>query len=161
MACRNMLATEVYQTCTSVNPGRVDSQNAGGVNSAGGTALDPMVGQGLPSAWNMDEQLKTTPLAAKFHELIISTCAPTAITAASVVNTRMKVCDSNRASSVSSNMIATLKLKVHLKVSRTRSGRRAPKFCPAMGAAANVTAIAGSMMMRMMPLATPKPACAA
>ena len=31
-----------------------------------------MVGQVLPSAWNIDEQLKITPFAAKFHELIIS-----------------------------------------------------------------------------------------
>ena len=41
-------------------------------------------------AWNIDEQLKITPFAAKFHELITSICAPTATTAASLVNTCMK-----------------------------------------------------------------------
>ena len=39
--------------------------------------LEPMVGQVLPSAWNIDEQLKMMPFAAKFHELIISMLAPT------------------------------------------------------------------------------------
>ncbi len=67
-----------------------------------------MVGQVLPSAWNMDEQLKITPLAAKFQELMMSICAPTATTAASCVNTRMKVSDSNWQSTVSSDISTML-----------------------------------------------------
>ena len=57
-------------------------------------------------------------------------------------------------------MSNTLITTVHRKVSRTRSGRRAPKFWPAIGAAAKATAIAGGMMMRITPCATPNPACA-
>ena len=53
-----------------------------------------MVGQVLPSPWNIDEQLKITPFAANIHELIISICAPTATTAAS----RVKMCMNQSAS---------------------------------------------------------------
>src|SRR5689334_14861900 len=156
----NMLASDTYHTCTSWNPGRVDSQSAGNTNTDRRTALDMIVGQVLPSAWNIDEQLKMMPFATKFHEMIASICVPTATTAGSVVNTFMNVADSNWQTIVSMNMITTLTSTVHLNVSRTRSGFRAPKFCPAIGADANATAIAGSMMMRMTPCPTPKPACA-
>src|SRR5688572_17359333 len=115
------------------------------------TALEAMLGQVLPSAWNIDEQLKMMPFAAKFQEMIISMCAPTATTAASVVKMRMNVSDSNWHTMVSSSMITMLNDTVQLKVSRTRSGLCAPKFWPAIGAEANATAIAGSMMMRITP----------
>jgi len=42
----------------------------------------------LPSPWNIDEQLKMMPFAAKFHEVTISIVAPTATTASS----RVKMC---------------------------------------------------------------------
>src|SRR5688572_33043191 len=123
-----MLATEIHQTSTRSNPGWVDSHNTGPMYNTRRSALDPMVGQVLPKAWNIDEQLKITPLATKFHELIMSMVAPTAITGSSSVNTRMNHSDSNWQTRVSTAMIATLISTVQLKVSRTRSGRRAPKF---------------------------------
>ena len=47
--------------------------------------LELMVGQVLPSPWNIDEQLKMMPFAAKFHEVMMSIVAPTATTASSFV----------------------------------------------------------------------------
>ena len=94
-ACTNMLASDTYHTSTSSNPGRVDSHNAGTTKIVTRTALEPMVGQVLPSAWNIDEQLKMMPLAAKFQDVITSICTPTATTASSFVKMCMKNGDSN------------------------------------------------------------------
>ncbi len=74
---------------------------------------------------------------------------------------RMKISDSNWQRMVNSNISTMLITAVQRKVSRTRSGLRAPKFWPAIGAEAKATAMAGSMMMRITPCATPNPACAA
>lgn len=59
------------------------------------SALEAIVGQVFPSAWNIDEQQKMIPLAAKFHELITSICTPIATTAASDVKMWMKKSDWN------------------------------------------------------------------
>ena len=124
-------------------------------------ALDTMVGQVLPSAWNIDEQLKIMPLAAKFHELITSICTPTATTAASVVKMCMKKSDSNWHSDGEQQH------------EHDADHHGPPEgFAHALGLAraevlagdrrgANATAIAGSMMMRITPCPTPNPACAA
>jgi hypothetical protein len=123
--------------------------------------LEPMVGQVLPMAWNMDDAEKITAFAAKFQELTMRKCTPMATTAASLVNTRMSHSASNWQIAVNMSISATPMITDHLKVSRTRSGLRAPKFCPAMGAAANDTAMAGSMMDCITRCPTPKPAWAA
>src|SRR5215510_6736566 len=126
-----MLTSDTYHTSTSRNPGRVDSHSAGTAKIVTRIALDTMVGQVLPSAWNIEEQLKITPLAAKFQDVITSICTPTSTTASSRVKMCMKNGEANWHSSVSISMITMLNSAVHLKVSRTRSGLRAPKFCPA------------------------------
>ena len=128
-ACRNMLASDTYQTSTSSNPGRVDSQSAGTAKIVTRTALDTMVGQVLPSAWNIDEQLKMMPLAAKFQEVITSICTPTATTASS---RREDVHEERRCELAQHGEQHHEQHADHarssLKVSRTRSGLRAPKF---------------------------------
>jgi hypothetical protein len=48
-----------------------------------------------------------------------------------------------------------------VKVSRTRSGFRAPKFWPATGATANARATTGMKPACMIRSPIPKPACAA
>jgi hypothetical protein len=72
-----MLTSDDVPDVHQLKSGRVDSQSAGTSEDATRIALEAMVGQVLPSAWNIDEQLKITPFAAKFHELIISICTPT------------------------------------------------------------------------------------
>ena len=90
--------------------------------------LELMVGQVLPSPWNIDEQLKMMPFAAKFHDVIMSMVAPTATTASSYVKMCISRCEPNWQNTVSASMIPMLMPTVQLKVSRTRSGLRAPKF---------------------------------
>src|SRR3954470_16585053 len=112
-----MLTSETYHTSTSWNPGRVDSHSAGTAKIVTRIALDMMVGQVLPNAWNMDEQLKITPFAAKFHEVITSICTPTITTASSCVKICMKNGEANWHTTVSSTMMRMLNITVHLKVS--------------------------------------------
>ena len=70
--------------------------------------LEPIVGQVLPSPWNIDEQLKMMPFAAKFHELIMSMVAPTDTTASSYVKMCMSSCEPNWQNTVSVSMIPML-----------------------------------------------------
>src|SRR5262245_29926076 len=104
----NMVAMDTYQISCSWKPGRAATQMAGATNITIRTALEITVGQVLPIAWNIDEQLKMNPLATKFHEINISISAPTFTTASSFVNISMKEREANWHTRVSTIMIVAL-----------------------------------------------------
>ena len=58
-------------------------------------------------------------------------------------------------------MTMVFSIRAFAKVSRTRAPCFAPKFCPAIGPAANAIAIAGRKIDCMMREPMPNPACAA
>ena len=71
MACSVTVATDRYHTCDRLKCGSPDSKIAGTrkVISARSGA-QPATATVLPSAWNMPEQVKISPLATKFHEMM-------------------------------------------------------------------------------------------
>ena len=69
-ACSVTVATERYHTCRSVKPGRIESHSAGSTKV---NRREPELrsdGQVLPSAWNSPEQVKMSPVATKFSEMM-------------------------------------------------------------------------------------------
>src|SRR3954468_4329442 len=103
-----MLHTLRYHTCSSLKSGCCPSHSTGTMKMNTRITLEPIVGQVLPSPWNIDEQLKMMPFAAKFHDVIMSIVAPTATTASSCVNMCMSSREPNWQKMVSVSMITTL-----------------------------------------------------
>ena len=69
-SCTATVATDNIQMWRIWNPGRVDNHMAGMPNVAMRVALLITDGTVLPRAWNIDEQVKITPVATKFHEMM-------------------------------------------------------------------------------------------
>ncbi len=67
------------------NPGRVESHTAGIAKVTMRVALLITDGMVFPSAWNIDEHVKITPVAMKFHEMTCRKPAAIDITAVSLV----------------------------------------------------------------------------
>ena len=70
IACSVTVATDRYHTSVSVKCGWRDNQTAGTRNVRMREAELRSEGQVLPSAWNMPEQLKMSPVATKFQEMM-------------------------------------------------------------------------------------------
>src|SRR4029077_13159258 len=77
-ACSVTDATDKYHTCVSVKCGSVDSSTAGSTKVSSRAAELSSDGQVLPSAWKAPEQVKMSPVARKFQEMMRRYHEPTA-----------------------------------------------------------------------------------
>ena len=103
----------------------------------------------------------TTPEATKFHERMRRYSSPTASTCGSRENTAIIRAGAMWQATVKSAITTEDRISAERKVSRTRSGWRAPKFCPATGATANPRATTGMKPDCITRMPMPKPAWAA
>ena len=62
--------TDTYQRCCNVKPGIRETTNAMAAKVTSRSALLITDGTVLPSAWKRPEQVKISPDATKFHEMV-------------------------------------------------------------------------------------------
>ena len=77
-ACRVTVATDRYHTSMREKCGCRESSTTGTTKVSRRDAELKSEGQVLPSAWNTPEQLKMSPVAMKFQEMMRRYGAPTA-----------------------------------------------------------------------------------
>ncbi len=109
----------------------------------------------------MLELVKINPIARKLKEMTRRYSAPKAITSGSAEKVPIMAWGAMWLRTVNRIMSAETSMEADLNVSRTRPASRAPKFCPASGAAAKLMAMTGSSMACITRAPMPKPACAA
>ena len=158
-SCTHTVATDSTQIQVIRKSGMRERMTAGTISIAMRSADAASEGIVLPSAWNMLDATKMIPEATKFHEMICRYTVPAPTTAGSSVKTRTIPCAHRCTAAVITSMNAEAISAASRNTARTRSGSRAPTFCPATGATAKPSATTGMKVAWMTRVPIPKPAC--